>query len=101
MILQDFGKLQNTTTDSWFAQLLGWSRNKVNIEDNLDLKIMKAYVKTTETELQHTLGRAPRGIIPVAIYPLGSSNISWSRAPTDERIYITQAVAGECYFILF
>lgn len=101
MILQDFGKLQNNITDSWFQQILGWSRGKVSIEDNLDIKIMKAYIKTSETEIQHTLGRAPRGIIPVAIYPLGSANLNWTRAPTSDRLYLSRASAGECYFILF
>lgn len=98
MRLQDYGEQQPR---SWFQQLLDWSRNRVSFEENLDCVIIDVNIATSETIVDHPLGRVPKGIIPVLRYPNNISEISWTREPTDTRLFLSQRVAGRMTLLIF
>lgn len=97
MKLREFGE---TAQREWFRQILEWSRNKITIQDNLDVAIITVDIGTNETEVGHPLKRTPRYIIPVASYPHGIQAIQMSREPTSDKIWLTRAVAGKQVLIL-
>jgi hypothetical protein len=96
--LFDYGDDQNR---SWFQQILEWSRKKISIEDNLDCIILSVNVATTETVVDHTLGRVPRGIIPILQYPNNITEMSWTQEPTNQKLFIKQRVAGKITLLIF
>jgi hypothetical protein len=98
MKLYDYGDNQNR---SWFQQILEWSRKKITFEDNIDCVIISVEIATSETIVDHPLGRVPRGIIPVLQYPNNISELSWTRAPTNSRLFLTQRVAGPVSLLIF
>lgn len=98
MKLIDYGEKESR---SWFQQVLEWSRKKITFEDNLDCVTLSAYVGTSETIVDHALGRTPKGIIPVLAYPNNISELSWTREPSAQRLYIKQRVAGNMTLLIF
>ena len=92
MKLRDYGEIFSR---DWIQQLLQWSRNKVSVVDNLDCVEVVAYINTTETVIGHSLGRVPRGTIPIMKYPFGTvASLSFTREPTIDKIYLTRSTAG-------
>lgn len=98
MKLVDYG---SEASRSWFQQVLEWSKKKITFDDNIDCVFISAYVGTTETIVDHALGRTPKGIIPVLAYPNNTSELSWTQAPTPSRLYIKQRVAGNTTLMIF
>jgi hypothetical protein len=98
MKLTDFGSDQSR---SWFQQILEWSRKKISIEDNLDCVIISVNVGTTETIVDHPLGRVPRGIVPILQWPNSIYEIGWTREPTNARLFIKSRVAARLTLLLF
>ena len=101
MRLLEFGTEQSR---SWFQQLLDWSRNKVSFEENLDCVIIDVNIATSETIVDHPLGRVPKGIIPLLRWPNNTSELSWSdpeKPPTDTRLFLKQRVAGKVTLLIF
>ena len=98
MKLFDFGENQNR---SWFQQILEWSRKKISVEDNLDCVILTVQIATTETIVDHTLGRVPKGIIPVLQWPNNISELSWTKEPTSTRLFLKQRVAGTMTLLMY
>jgi hypothetical protein len=96
--LFDFGEQQPR---AWFQQILDWSRNKVSVEENLDCVIISVNIATSETIVDHPLGRVPKGIIPVLRWPNNISELSWTREPTDTRLFLSQRVAGQMTLLIF
>jgi len=101
MKLQDYGAVTDQKADSFFKQLLDWSRGKLTFADNFDCKIIPAYLGTAETIVQHSLGRIPQGIIEVASYPHGTAGISFTQSPTDKQLYMRRGTAGNCFLLIF
>jgi hypothetical protein len=97
MKLFDFGESESR---SWFRQILEFSRKRVSFEDNIDCVLVTATVDTVETQIGHSLGRAPKFIIEVASYPNGTAGISWTKAPEADKIFIKRATAGSCTLLL-
>jgi hypothetical protein len=96
--LQDFGESQSR---SWFQQILEWSRKKISFEDNIDCIIIEANIATSETIVDHPLGRVPKGIIPVLRWPCNISELSWTREPTNSRLFIKARVAGRMALLIY
>ncbi len=101
MKLQEYGKVADRNLDSFLKQILDWSKQKVSIQDNLDVRFVTAYIGTTETEVKHTLGRIPAFVIPVAAYPNGTSTIDFAKASTIEAMYLKRGTAGTCSLLIF
>lgn len=97
MKLRDFGP---DATRDWFQQILEWSRKKLTIDDNWDCTVLSTYLGTSETVIDHTLGRVPRYIWEVASYPNGTAGISFTQAPTNGKLYLKRSSAGQCTLIL-
>jgi hypothetical protein len=97
MKLRDVGA---AAAKEWFEQILQWSRKKITIDDNLDVAIVTAYIGTAETELGHSLGRVPRYVIPVASYPNGTDKITFTKAPTEDKLFLSRGTAGQQTLIL-
>jgi len=97
-------KLENfigsTPDTSWFQRLLEMTRKKITFDDNIDCIFLTANIGTAETEVGHTLGRTPRYIIEVAAYPYGTAGISFTKEPTNQKLYLSRAVAGSCTLLL-
>lgn len=98
MKLRDFGEDQNR---SWFQQILEWSRKKISVEDNIDCVILSVSIGTSETIVDHPLGRIPKGIINVLSYPNNTSEMTWTRAPEQSRLFIQARTAGTYTLLLF
>ncbi len=99
MKLNDLGA---DAAKQWFQQILEWSRRKITLDDNIDCVTVTAYIGTSETEVGHPLGRAPRYIIPIALYPNGTSGIGFtSKAPTIDKMFLTRTTAGVQTLLLF
>lgn len=98
MKLLDYGDQQSR---SWFQQILEWSRGKVSFEENLDCVIINVNIATSETVVDHPLGRVPKGIIPVLRWPNNISELSWTREPTDTRLFLSQRVSGPMTLLIF
>lgn len=90
MRLRDFG---TDKPREWFQQILQWSQGKIGIE-NLDTRTVIANIATTETRVPHSLGRIPQFVIPVMIYPYGTTEISFTKEPTFDTLYLKGATAG-------
>ncbi len=97
MKLRDFG---SDAYRSWFQQILEWSRKKITFEDNIDCVFVEAHLFTTETVIDHPLGRIPKYILEVASFPSGTSGISFTRAPSIDKLYLTRTSAGPCVLLL-
>ena len=97
MKLRDIGR---EAAREWFEQILEWSRKRITFEDNLDCAFITFEVQTTETEVPHSLGRAPKYIMEVAAYPYGTAGISFTRPSENDKIYIKRATAGKCTLLL-
>jgi len=96
MKLRDYGIDQ---TREWFQQILQWSIGKVSLE-NLDIKIITANIGTSETIVGHSLGRIPTIVIPVMKYPFGVVNISFTKSPTIDTLFLSASSAGERALLL-
>ena len=101
MKLRDFGKLGQPRLDQWLQQIFEWSNRKITFEENMDVIFQDVYIGTSETEVQHNLGRIPKKIIEVAAYPYGTAGISWTKAPTNEYLYLSRGSAGNCQLMIF
>lgn len=97
MKLRDLG--ENAARD-WFLQILEWSRKKFTFDDNLDCIFITKTIGTTETEIPHALGRVPKYVLEVAQFPNGTAGINFTRASTNDRIYLKRSVAGTCTLLL-
>lgn len=86
----------DTPPKSWFQRLLEMTRNKISFEENLDGIFLTVNVGTSETEIGHSLGRAPKYILEVASYPNGIAGIQWTRAPAVDKVWLTRTSAGQC-----
>ena len=82
-------------------QLVDWSRNKVSFTENLDCKLITIRIGLTETEVGHSLGRAPKYVIELAAYPGGTAGISHTRAPEVDKLWLTRSVDGETTLLIF
>jgi hypothetical protein len=97
--LREYGDQENR---SWFQQILEWSRNKLSFEDNLDCVIITASIATSETIVGHTLGRVPKGVIPILQWPNNTSVLTWgSKPPDDTKLYLKQSVDGKITLLVF
>lgn len=97
MKIRDLGE---NAAREWFLQILEWSRKKITFEENIDCIFVTKQILTTETEIPHGLGRAPKYVIEVAQFPNGTAGIKFTKAPTKDRIYLTRATAGTCTLLL-
>lgn len=100
MKLRDFG---TDAAREWFQQILEWSRKKVTFEDNVDCVFVSATIGTSETAIGHSLGRAPKYIIPVGSWNTGATivrEITLTKAPTVDQIYVSSASAGKQTLLL-
>lgn len=97
MKLRDYGTDQ---TREWFQQILQWSQGKINL-DNFDAKLVTANIGTSETIVGHSLGRIPQVIIPVLSYPHGVVDLSFTKAPTLDSLYLSASTAGIRALLLF
>lgn len=84
----------------WFLQLLTGLK-KLTFDENIDCVKIRVNIGTTETQVGHPLGRTPRYIIEVAAYPDGTAGIQFTRAPTNDKIWLTRTTAGNCTLLLF
>lgn len=91
MKLRDFGESRNR---DWFQQLLQWSKKRISFSENIDGIELLAYLDTSETEIGHSLGRTPSTITPVAKFPYGTDSISFTKAPTNDKLFLSRATAG-------
>lgn len=101
MRLLDFGKLGQPKLDQWLQQLYEFSRKKITFEDNLDVTFQTVYIGTSETEVQHNLGRIPKAVLEVAAYPYGTAGISHTKAPTEKYLYLSRGSAGQCQLMIW
>lgn len=97
MKLIDFG---SDAPRTWFQQILEWSRKKITFDDNVDCQILTVNIGTSETEVGHSLGRAPRYIIEVASYPNGTAGINFTKESDNKRVFLKRNTAGMCTLIL-
>ena len=97
MKLRDFGE---NAVREWFLQVLDWSRRKITFEDNLDCIFLNTEIGTAQTEIPHSLGRAPKYVMEVAQFPNGTAGITLTKAPETNKLYIKRAVAGKCTLLL-
>lgn len=97
MRLRDFGDNPDRT---WFQQIMEWSRKKVTFDDNIDCVFITADVGTSNTEVGHSLGRTPKYILEVASYPYGTAGITFTKAPTADKLFISRTSAGKCVLLL-
>lgn len=86
---------------AWFQQLLEWSRKKITFDDNIDCVFLTVNISTSETVIEHSLGRVPKGIIPVAQYPNNITELSWTREPTNRNLYLKQRISGAMTLLIF
>lgn len=102
MKLYDFG---DTQPRAWFNQILEWSRKRISFSDNIEHVLLAGVqVDTTETVIDHPLGRSPRFVIEVAMTmeeTYGIAGITPTRPFTAEKIYLSRATAGKCALLLF
>lgn len=97
MKLRDFG---TQAVDSWFNQLLEWSRKKITLQDNVDCIFVTANISTVETTVGHQLGRIPQYIIEVSRWPNSAKGIELTQAPTAEKLFIKRSSSGETTLLL-
>jgi len=98
MKLEGFGESPDR---SWFQRLLEFTRKKISFEDNIDGIFINANIGLNETEVGHSLGRAPQYVIEVASYPNGTAGISFTKASTANQLYLKRTVAGACTLFIF
>jgi hypothetical protein len=101
MILRDFGV---DAAREWFQQVLEWSRKKVTVQDNIDCVFVTATISTSETAIGHGLGRVPQYVIPVASWAQGATmvrDITMTKAPTKDQIYVSSSASGKQMLMLF
>lgn len=101
MKLRDFGQLGQPKLDQWLQQIFNFSRNSISFEDNMDVIFQNVYIGTSETEVQHNLGRTPKAVIEVAAYPYGTAGISHTKAPTEDFLYLSRGSAGNCQLMIW
>lgn len=103
MKLQDFGKLGEAKLDQWLQQIFSFSRKSISFEDNIDCVLQTAYIGSSGSQIQHSLGRVPKGVIEVATQQTGTKGISpvvgsqW----TEKFIYLSRDTSGESTLIIF
>jgi hypothetical protein len=97
MKLREFA---SDATAQWFKQIFEWSRKKITFEDNVDCQFLTVNIGTAETEVGHSLGRTPRYVIEVASYPNGTAGVSFTKEPTNTKLFLKRAVAGSCTLLL-
>ena len=85
---------------SWFRQIQEILTRGISLDDNLDAVIATGYVGTVETEIGHALGRVPRVVIPVGVFPYGTTTITFTRAPEAGKLWLSGGVAGVRAFLL-
>lgn len=98
MKLRDFGE---NAPRSWFRQILEWSQRGVSIQDNLDAQIIEADIGTSETRVGHNLGRIPKGVIPIMVFPHGITGLQFTKAPTADSLFLSRSSAGRQALIIF
>lgn len=98
MKLRDFG---SNAAREWFQQVLEWSKKRVSVDENLDIQIIEADIGTSETRVGHSLGRIPKGIIPIMKYPNGVSSLSFTKESTADSIFLSRASAGKQALIIY
>ena len=86
---------------AWYQQLLEWSRKKITFDNNIDCVFLAVNISTSETVIDHPLGRVPKGIIPVLQYPNNISELSWTKEPSNTRLYLKQRVSGKMTLLIF
>jgi len=97
MKLMDYG---TEAQRDWFQQILRWSRKKITFEDNLDCVFIDTSLLTTETAIEHPLGRTPRFVMEVAKFPNGTAGITWGKAPTNTQLFLKRSSAGNCTLMI-
>lgn len=98
MKLKDYGE---TPDRSFFQSILEWSRKKVGIDDNLDCVTIETYLGTSETIVDHPLGRVPKGIISILSFPNNTTELTWDKAPTNSRLFIHARTAGKYSLLIY
>ena len=103
MILRDFGKLGQVKLDQWLQQILAFSQKKISFEDNMDSIFQVAYIASGGTQVQHSLGRIPLGVIEVATQQTGTKGISpqVGKEWTNKFIYLNRDTSGDCTLIIY
>lgn len=98
MRFYDFG---STDTRTFLRQIVEWSQKRVSIQDNMDMQEITAHLNTSETVVQHNLGRIPTGLIPVLKYPNSIKGIEFTKASDASKLYLKRDTAGECTFLIY
>lgn len=98
MKLTDFGDKPDNT---WFRNILEWSRKKISLDDNLDCVTMSVEIATTETKIGHSLGRVPKGVIPLLQFPGATIEMTMTNAPTNNLLFISARVKGTYGLLIF
>jgi len=103
MKMQDFGKLGNPKLDQWLQQIFSFSRKKISFQDNMDVILQSAYIGSGGSQIQHSLGRIPQGVIEVATQQTGTKGISPTvgKEWTEKFIYLTRATSGDCQLMIY
>jgi hypothetical protein len=96
--LFDFG---GSDTRSFIRQILEWSQKRVSFEDNIDILQMSSFINTSETVVEHKLGRIPKALVPILTYPNKIVSVEFTKAPDAARIYIKAASACEISFFIY
>ena len=97
MKLRDFGK---DAPESWFQQILEWSRRKITFSDNIDCVFVTVDIATTETMVGHTLGRVPKYVLEMASWPNSALGVELTKAPTSNKLFIKRGTSGETTLLL-
>ena len=109
MKLKDFGilaglddKTRNAKLDQYLQELYAFSRGRVSFMDNLEGQFIQATIQTTSTRIGHSLGKVPTSVMPLMVFPYGTSTFTFGNpAPTLDAIYIAAGVAGTYNFYIF
>jgi hypothetical protein len=98
MRLFDFG---GNDTRTFFRQIVEWSQKKIGFDDNLDILTMSSFVDTSETVIEHNLGRIPKALVPILTYPNKITTLEFTKAPEASKIYIKAGSACNVSFFLY
>lgn len=98
MRLFDYGEKE---TRSFIRQILEWSQKKVSFVDNIDCLQMASFIGTSETVIEHSLGRIPKALVPILVFPNKIPTLEFTKAPDASKIYIKAGSAAEVSFLIF
>lgn len=98
MRLFDFG---GSDTRSFIRQILEWSQKRISFDDNIDVLQMSSFINTSETVIEHKLGRIPKALVPILTYPNKIVSVEFTKSPDATRLYLKAATACEMSFFIY